>query len=84
MKYRIKKVEIGRDTEVIGVDMGTTPILWAWNRDCVVIKLKGHSAWTARWETGYFGSHFQVLKILEQDESYWICEEIIEIPLRLK
>jgi hypothetical protein len=83
MNYRIKKVDIGKNTEVIGVDMGTTPILWAWNRKYVVIKLRGHSAWTARWETGYFGAYFQVLEIIDQDETYWNCKEVIEIPVRL-
>lgn len=97
MQWRVDPPKANGETWVHGLDLGRTPIWWdsspkyvSFNGEreiggFIVLKLPGATMWSARWETKYYGTTFQVLKITRiDDDGRFVCEEIIQFPMRQK
>ena len=78
--------------------MGTTPEWWTQSKsdidkldigDTIVLKVPGSNVWAGRGMTPrYSGTAFYVMKIMRfrtiNDQKYFDCDLITEIPLRKK
>jgi len=55
------------------------------NGATIVLKIPGSTQWSGRGETSYYGTYFQVLRVLGLDDhGNYICETLIDFPLRNK
>jgi hypothetical protein len=86
MIYRVQKPKdyskSPLEVNVLGVDFGKRPILWEHRRNYLVLKISGGQVWASRGAQRYAAAYFQVCKITEENETEWICEEIIDFTLR--
>lgn len=91
--WRVQPPKPNWETRVHGVELGKTPIWWSPkepfriehldNGDTIVLKIPGGSGWAARWETKYYPTYFQVLKIIRKDvDGNFVCEPVVDFPLR--
>jgi len=90
MQYRVQKPSLivasplSKPTEVtvLGVEFSTTPLLWELRREYLVLKIKGGMHWSGRGEQSYGKTYFQVCRILENRDTEWVCEEVIDFVAR--
>lgn len=96
MEWRVKPPNADGTTRVIGIDLGPVKPIW-WesfpyyssgkvgNGSTIVLKIPGSTQWASRGEMKYYGAYFQVLRVLRIDDyGNFVCETIIDFPLRSK